>query len=197
MAWPKGVKRPSKTAKAAPGTAAFNEQAAPGLTVPVAYTDEGAAARAEGKLLATPGVRVTKDSWYKTIEAGYNPVNEAVEKFREPGFTYRGLSEIVCEKKGLRGWEPVYDKDGKAVTVGDVRLARMPQDEAAARNRHYRKIGNETLQGVTEQHVELSARASRDSGGAITPMNQGDMIQDYAGRLQPTGITTTRGNRAS
>ena len=196
MGWPKGVPRPKK-AKVAPGTAAFNEQAAPGLTVPVAYTDEGVAARSEGKLQATPGVKITKDSWYKTLEAGYNPVQEAIAQYKEPGYAYRGISEMVCEKRGMRGWEPVYDKNGKAIMAGDVRLARMPQDEADARNRHFRKIGNESIQGVTEQHAELSAKASRDSNGAITPMNQGDMIQDYSGRLQPTGITTTRGNRAS
>ncbi len=170
-------------------------------------TDQGiaeAAQRAASKPKPS-GVRVTGDAWDKSLlrkaEAqvwdSFDPLREAVNEVREPGMTYRFLSDLVHKRRGRRGWEPVLGKDGKPVTVAGMTLGKMPIDVAERRNAHYQAIDTERVQDAAEKFSEDQNRAIRDAGvKGIAPLRTGETLRDnfqHPGMESMVGVHATRG----
>ncbi len=158
----------------------------------IAYsmTDEGQAEarlRDEATGNVPSGARVTGDAWDKGLDRranaepwdSFDPLNDAVKSVQEPGFSYRALSLRVCDKRGLRGWEPVLDKDNRQVKVGSLFLSRMPVELKEKRNAHYREIGEEALRTAEEQYAVDQEKLVRDANvRGLAPLRVGEHVRD-------------------
>jgi hypothetical protein len=108
-----------------------------------------------------------------------DPLLDAKNEHAVPGFRYRGISPTVNRKKGLRGWEPVTGAKGDVVTVGNLILARMPEEKAEKRNKHYRDIGNANAADAAGRLTEDHERAAHDSKSeGIRPLRAGETLTD-------------------
>ncbi len=174
-----GYTKAQRAAKAALKAEATVTAVLGGAAAETYYSPERIEQRAEGKLQATPGVEVVKDSWYQDLDAGKNALDDEVERVREPGFRYRGISPNSRRSGQSRGWEPVQDKDGKAVKVGNLFLGKMPEERAIARNAHYVRQGNEQIQDIKERAVEAGLKSTQDGGGIQA--QRGDKIENFRG----------------
>lgn len=155
-----------------------------------AMTDEGQAearGRDRARGMTPSGVKVTADTFDKQLQRkanaevwdSFDPLKEAVDQVREPGFSYRALSPRVVDKRGMRGWEKVLDKDGRDVKVANLFVARMPEERKEQRNAHYREIGEEALRDAAEQYEEGQAKLVKDAKvGGLAPLRVGDRVRD-------------------
>jgi hypothetical protein len=128
-------------------------------------TDEGIAEANAPKQEAC--ARVIQDQFSKTLEHrrdavkdlgmeladAPNPMKEAMDSHIVKGMTGRFLSPKVVDRRGMRGWEKVLDKDGKEIKVREQFLTQMPADRAAARNKAVREHGNRMLGQVKDQYL--------------------------------------------
>jgi hypothetical protein len=155
--------------------------------IPFANTDQGRWDTNHREDVRAPsGITSGKDPLAKAMDqrldqpwAQVDPLKAAVDLVAEPGMKYRALSNTVCDKRGLRGWEPVVDPKGEKVKVGRLFLGRMPTGVAEQRNEHYRKIGSEDLKNVEENFVIDQEKAIRDSGSkGVSPLRHGDLLKD-------------------
>lgn len=172
--------------------------------IPYAQTDQGIA---EAK--AKPGLRavtsVVADAWDKALDRkaeaqpwdSYDPFTEAVDSVREPGMTYRMLSDRAHKRRGRRGWETVTDKDGKPVQVSGMTLGKMPTEAAERRNSHYREIGNEQLRTAAEAYELEQAKVIRNANiKGFAPLRTGETVtdsHDHPGMVTEVGIQSHRG----
>lgn len=170
--------------------------------IPYAMTDQGKWENNQGKPEPS-GVTVVADAWDNMIAqrrdepwAGHDPVQEAILRHGEPGMKYRGLSERVMDKRGMRGWEPVKNEDGSNVKIGSLILGKMPKATAERRNAHYRNLGNEALNNAEEQFAIDQEKAIVDSGRkGVSPLRRGQVVTDSnaPGHSAVIGVETTRG----
>jgi hypothetical protein len=172
--------------------------------IPYAATDQGRWERSQGKEKPN-GVKVTGDAWDRMIEerrdqpwAASDPIQEAIDTFGEKGFRYRAMSPMVCEQRGMRGWEPVKKENGDHVKIGGMFLGRMPEHVAEQRNAHYRSIGNEQLKNAAENLQIDQERVIRDAGKqgrGITPLRPGTSLTDSrdSARAAVVGVESVRG----
>jgi len=135
-------------------------------------TDEGIAERNAGK--SDLRASVTKDPLAKAMEQrtddvkvrgmetweAKDPMKELVDQHIQPGMKARFLSDSVVSKKGMRGFEPVRDEEGKLVKLGGMTLAQMPIEKAAARNRHFQELGNQRLAQVQQEYVKSGGQTA-------------------------------------
>lgn len=133
-------------------------------------TDEGIAEANEGKVAGA--ARVTEDGFTKTCQhrkdaivnqgmqpwEAPDPLREVADKHVRPGFKGRFLSPSTIDQRGMRGFEPVRDKDGNPVKVRNLILGEMPEEKARQRNEFYRDKGNNAVKEVERQY--------RQEGGA-------------------------------
>ena len=171
-----------------------------------AVTDQGIAEAKANRTHEPSGVEVTGDAWDKGLERraaepwdSFDVLADAVATVREPGFAYRAISPRVADKRGMRGWEKVLDKDGKERKVGNLFIARMPVEMQQRRNRHYAQLGNEQLADAAQQYSLDQEKLVKDAGvSGLAPLRAGDHVQDRTNpELSATiGIETQRGTRA-
>lgn len=158
------------------------------LPLPFKYTDQGRwDANAHKPKRSGPRIEMGKDAdWEQKLDrradmpwAESDPFQEAVRHHETPGFTHRMLSDHVCSKRGMRGWEVVKDGKGDPVRVNKLFLGRMPKDLATKRNEHYRRRGNEALHTAHEQMQMEHEKAIRDAGGqGISVLRRGEHFVD-------------------
>jgi hypothetical protein len=167
-------------------------------------TDQGIAHSKATRKTPEPVVEMLSDAWDKTLARkgdaepwdSFDPLTEAVDRVREPGFTYRALSTRVCDKRSTRGWEKVLDKDGRDVKVGNLFIAKMPIERAEKRNAHYRAISEDAVREAAEQYAVGQEKIVRDAGvGGLAPLRVGDTVSDRENPSLSTsiGIDTRRG----
>jgi hypothetical protein len=160
--------------------------------VPYEMTDQGVAEKNEGKeparasVLSDPiekHVAERKDAVKSRGMASWEAPDvrkEVAEKHVKPGFKARLLSPRKVELEGTRGWEPVTDRNGDPVKVGNLILGQMPEAKVAQRNKHYRDQANARLQREAEGYQEQQARLLRESGispDAVRPRSGEDGLQ--------------------
>lgn len=155
------------------------------LALPERYTDDGIERRnaeisRRQKGAKASGVKIVRDEWDAKLEARLDaaddkiepwsapdPIQEAIAKAPKAGFRRRLLSERVCDKRGMRGWEPVKDKNGNLVKVGNQFLGEMPEAKARQRTKFYQDQGNEAIretQTSFQQQVEKITREAKKLG---------------------------------
>ena len=124
------------------------------------HTDEGIAARNEGKADSAARVRAASGDRSPVTGASRehklserrdhmqvgmepweapDPMKELVEKHIGKGMRPRFLSPFKIQKQGKRGFEIVKDEKGDPVTLGELVLAQMPEEQAERRNRVFRE----------------------------------------------------------
>jgi hypothetical protein len=99
------------------------------------------------------------------MEDSTDPLMEAVNRVREPGMSYKFLTERCCTELGMRGYEKVVDAKGLEVKVGEMFLAKIP--ERIAKRRQERAVA-ESQERVTEMQDDYSnsvERLKRDAAG--------------------------------
>lgn len=94
------------------------------------------------------------------LEDAPNPMKEAMEKHVPKGMRGRFLAPRVIDRRGMRGWEPVLDENGKQIKVRDSILAQMPEERAIARNKKVREHGNNLLGQVRQQYLEEGGKTA-------------------------------------
>lgn len=82
-----------------------------------------------------------------------NTMREQMDKHIAPGMKGRWLSPRVVDRRGLRGWEPVLDAEGKNIKVGNLFLGQMSAESAKLRNKKVREYGNKLLGQVKENYL--------------------------------------------
>jgi hypothetical protein len=183
-----------------------------GTQIPYGLTDQGIAEKnarsVDSQGRPHSGIKVTRNEGFDQAIARRsaakepwectNPLAEAAERYSEPGMRYRGLSQRVCDKKTLRGWEVVKDEKGDPVKVGDMILGKMPIERAERRNEHYRKEGEANLSAARERLKVDQERLSRDAqskGFTAGPLRDGDVLTDYddPDRRISIGVRSQRG----
>ncbi len=138
-----------------PGTTAHNDAQPPGFKLPGHYTDESIAARNAYAL--PPCVELTLDEMDKRLKSPYNPFDEAAKPYvaANPDKRFAFQSPRIQADQGTRDMVPVFDKDGKQVTVARQLLycesktswkfkerlnAKRAADQAVAPEESYREI---------------------------------------------------------
>lgn len=125
-----------------------------------------------------------------------DPLLDAVNAVKVPGFRYRGLSPTVIQKKGMRGWEPVKDaQTGEVVRVGKLVVGRMPIARAETRNKKYRDEGNANAADAAGRFITDHEKAVRDSGSeGVRILRAGDVMHDSAdpSRSISIGVRSSR-----
>jgi hypothetical protein len=178
------------------------------------YTDQGIAEEnarkaAEGRLSAHR-VEVRSDPFHNALDRmedleapEANPFLEKVQELRaaDPqrfaGMEFRGLSDRVVKRRGMRGWKAIVDERGSPVKVADMTMAVKPAAEVARARRRNAALANEALQTAEEQYVEQTAKIIRDGRGqGMAPLRPGEILEDarHPGRAAQTGFHMTRGD---
>lgn len=182
----------------APGSKKAAQAVAASIGMPGAperYTNEGIEKFNEGKDLSA--YRINVDEYENKLMSGKNVNDEVIKPYVEanPELDFRLMTDRHCKHRGTRGWQPVYDpKTGKKVTVLNENrwVGAKRKTVRQAQLNEYQDKHQKLRQSVKEQMAEATARAERDSGGAIRLLRDGQMIGGM-----PVGDTTTRGNRVS
>jgi hypothetical protein len=130
---------------------------------PVQATEKTAA-----PLPDTDDVKVIEDQWYGEISSG-DPFYEAARPYIEanPDKHFRWLSDPHCQRRTKRGYQDVYDKQGRIVECAGQRLGWIPRHEYERRQRAQEARTMSVLKTSRETHQEAERKAARDSGGAI------------------------------
>jgi hypothetical protein len=179
------------------------------------YTDQGIEEANRGRVLEKgAGVTVIRAEGFDAdmehrrdagdgkidIFTAPDPLKEAIDKVREPGFKYKALSPKVIERRGLRGFEVCRDpKTGQAVTMANMVVGRMPNAVADQRNKHYRDIGNSAL-AESERHFKAQQEQLIQARGGVglSVLSPGESLHgaDLGGqdRDVTVGLRSQRGN---
>ena len=128
-----------------------------------------------------------------------DPLQEAIDRVadKRPDMAYRGLSDLVCQRRGTRGWEPALDKDGREIKVGNLRLARMQKKAAKKRTDHYRELGNEALREAQASLQEQQEKIIHEGKAVgLSALHTRDVVTDSRDRTRTAsvGLSLNRGN---
>ncbi len=127
-----------------------------------------------------------------------DPLLDAVNEHRKPGFRYRGLSPTVIRKRGMRGWEAEIDpKTGEPVTSGNLIVAKMPIERAERRNKKYRDEGNSLAADAGGRFTEDLEKAAHDSGSeGVRILRAGETLADDGDPTHRSSIGVRRSRGA-
>lgn len=147
----------------------------------VDHTDEGIAARNEGKAAPGSGARITRSEFdgqkerlrdfreaapVEDFDLAPDPMRELRDRYVPPGMAACFLSGTNLGKVhgATGGWDIVKDEQGEPVRLGTLVLAQMPQHVRDAKQERYRAEGARNLQNVY-------LNASDATGGRIKPVS--------------------------
>jgi hypothetical protein len=135
------------------------------------------------------------------------PMEEAVQRYGQPGMAAKFLSERCIGVLGLRGYELVKDERGEVVKVGTLMMGQIPERMADARRVHWARESDDAVREAAEQFEDSAARAIRDGGrGGISVLRDGEGVNanaagdfddpeltaSYLGRSRDTGFRVER-----
>ena len=122
-----------------------------------------------------------------------DPLAAAKEKYGKPGIALKLLGAGISSHLGDRGYRPVVDERGQAVTIGKMRLGYMPEKYAQKRRDASIDDAKKRIRGVNdgmkEQIAKLTADA-RDLG--LELVAPGDVNRNQHGMDQQAGISVER-----
>lgn len=185
----------SKIAKPGSKRAAAATAAAIGMPgIPEHYTNEGEAKRIEGK--PTPSAYIQTDEYNMKLSGGENVNDEVAAPYQEanPDRAYRILTPNTIKHRGTRGWQQVYDAQGKAVYALNPNrpLCWKPKEVRDAKLEGYRQNHEALRKSAKERMIDLSLKAERDTGGAIRMLRDGQVVGGV-----PIGDASSRGHRVT
>lgn len=192
---------------------ALEGQLQPDSRLPHRYTDEGIAehdaevlssgkAAKGGRISVRDGVDLQIDARQAACDdkipdwEAPDPLSESAALHARPGMRQRFLSDRVIKRRGKRHWEPVKDEKGDLVKVGDVFLAEMPEERAAATRRHYQDESTLLVKDIQESHDEKVRKVSADAKNlGLRVLTPGEVVSDASFPDQKTaiGVSVTRG----
>lgn len=132
-------------------------------------TDEGIQERNDRPMARPPsGISLGSDPFTKAlqekrddvIDRGYDsyeardPFREIAKRHAVPGMRAKMLSAQKVKDGGNVDYEVVKDTNGDPVKCKGMILGHIPERVAEARNKHYRKSGNERLSMISQKYVE-------------------------------------------
>jgi hypothetical protein len=127
-----------------------------------------------------------------------SPLEAAVESVKEPGMSYKLLSNRACGLLGgTRGYEPVKDANGELVKVGDMFLGKIPERIAQKRQQRYQDESSALVKSMQESYADKVERLKHDAKElGLTVLESGDSVSDKrTGRTYETGIVVERGEK--
>jgi hypothetical protein len=130
--------------------------------------------------------------------AELSPLEAAVESVKEPGMSYKLLSNRACSiLGGTRGYEPVKDENGDLVKVGDMFLGKIPERIAQKRQQRYQEESAAIVRSMQENYADKVERLKHDAKElGLTVLESGDSVSDRrTGRTYETGIVVERGEK--
>lgn len=177
--------------------------------IPFRLTDQGTEQFNAGKEPAR--VQIVQDEFSKKLQQ-HEDTNPAVmpwqytdpveaSKSRVPnvdGKRFGLLSSRVCEKDGLRGWQPERDKDGHEIKVGNMMLASMPEGMAAQRDRYYEGLSADAVTNAADDYSAKQEKMLRDTKGSdgLSPLSPGTSARRDARTrdVAEIGLQVAQGN---
>lgn len=109
-----------------------------------------------------------------------NPMQEIVNRYKEPGFAYKFLSERVNRQMGTRGYQIVTDSEGNPVKMADLTLAKIPERIANARQKKDAQESQESINSAQDTYTESVARLQRDARDlGLRVLEPGEMSGDF------------------
>lgn len=176
--------------------------------IPYEATDQGIAERnARPNRRDGKRVEVTAGPWEKGLAKMEDQAFGDSDRFKEAvsrleadpsqaGFTFRMLSDRICSRRGMRGWEPVIE-NGEPVKVGAMFVGRMPKRLARERNAKYQAEGNDALREVAANYEQEQERVIRDGKAVgLEVLRPGEILEDQRDpdRQALTGLHAVRGS---
>jgi hypothetical protein len=135
------------------------------------------------------------------------PMEEAVQRYGQPGMAAKFLSERCIGVLGMRGYELVKDEHGDVVKVGTLLMGQIPERMANARREHWARQSDDAVREAVEAFEDNAARAIRDGkAGGISVLREGEgvtssaagdfddpeLTASYLGRTRETGFRVER-----
>lgn len=121
-------------------------------------------AETEAKRFGQQREQLAKGASYDEAD---NPLNDRMKEHLKPGQRGRWLDPEVCDQLGMRGYQPVLDKNGNKVTCGQSFLGFIPEDLAQQRekNRDAKAAAKLAMvQGEVKEQVGQLSHAQHKAG---------------------------------
>ena len=149
-----------------------------GLRAAIAKFGKDAVASAfQARILEIPQRTVEVEADRSDAMIFAKPMEEAVERYGQPGMATKFLSERCIGVLGLRGYELVKDEKGNVVKVGTLMMGQIPERMANARRDHWARESDDAVREAVEQFEDAAARAIRDGGrGGISVLREGEGV---------------------
>jgi len=153
-----------------------------------------AAAEAERIAKGYPKVEVTREPLDKKIQErsdfldqehadpmlAPNPMEEVVGPYKDPNFAYKFLSPGCTRVLGTRGYEVVKDEHGDPVTLGNLKLGRIPKRIADARKRKAEADSQERVKSMAEEYAQSVNRLKREGQDlGLRVLEPGEVSGDF------------------
>jgi hypothetical protein len=127
-----------------------------------------------------------------------NPMRVAVEKYLEPGFSVKFLSERCMDVLGMRGYEIVKDKRGDPVRIGTLYMGQIPKEWAERRRQHFADLSTDAVKEQEDAFYDRAAEkiaSEGKKGMSASILQRGESMRDdpavndlYKGETRTTGI---------
>lgn len=162
---------------------------------------ESVAAAFRDRLLEIPcrTVEYEVDRGDGLMVRGSKALDDAVARYGRPGFRAKFFSERCMGVLGMRGCVVVKDDNGDPVKVGSLVMVEMPERIARQNEQELAKIAQEAIGQETDAYQDEVERLAHASGGAATPLREGDSIhvnasenESLLGMSRQTGFVNER-----
>jgi hypothetical protein len=109
-----------------------------------------------------------------------SPMEETVERYREPGMAYGFMSDNASRTLGLRGYQPVMDERGDPVKLGTLTLGKIPERIQRKRLRKGEKESTERVQSMSDEYGDAVNRLKAEGKDlGLRVLAPGEMTGDF------------------
>ncbi len=134
---------------------------------------------------------------------GGNVLRDTVQRYEEPGWSYKFLSQRCMDILGMRGYTIVKDERGDPVKAGTLFLGKIRQEIADARRLRYAAESEAEVRESEEAYRDAIRRAVPDARAhGVAPLDEGESItagatehEDFLGETRTSGVRLDRQQR--
>jgi hypothetical protein len=163
-----------------PGGIAPDGTHVPSMTLDLQADEEGKGLQKFADLL--------KDGIQPWDVEGGDVFGEAKRLYERPGYRIRALSKRTIDTRGMRGWSPVRDKNGKVAMVGNMIVGEMPLERVKQRDAYMKKQSHDQMVSANDK--------VREQVGQIASASKLDRVARKKGQELDRGMTSFRGDAA-